>query len=205
MKYDPKVFEVETMEDAKRIIMTPMPGYRTEDRWQIETPYLVDLLIDKLQITEASVVLDYGCGIGRLAKPIIEQTNCNIIGVDASPSMRDLAQTYCSLETFFVCSPRHLAQMLAHGFQVRAAYCVYVLQHARKPQQDIHLLHRALRPQGKLLVVNSDSRWVPTVQGWQDDQVDVLELLRDRFEQWGHLSWPEQILPARPRLYRAKP
>jgi SAM-dependent methyltransferase len=41
-----------------------------------------------------SLVLDYGCGIGRIAKELIKQTGCHVIGVDISPSMLGLAYPY---------------------------------------------------------------------------------------------------------------
>ena len=35
-------------------------------------------------------VLDYGCGIGRIAKELILKTSCKVIGVDISESMRKM-------------------------------------------------------------------------------------------------------------------
>ena len=49
-------------------------------------------------------IIDYGCGIRRLAKELILSTGCNVIGVDINGSMRALSQIYCESDSFFSCS-----------------------------------------------------------------------------------------------------
>ena len=40
--------------------------------------------LDQLKLTSDSWVLDYGCGVGRLAKVMIEHYGCRVVGVDIS-------------------------------------------------------------------------------------------------------------------------
>ena len=82
--YWPAKFDVTSIDEAKRIILTVEGGLSAEDRWAIETTPVVELLRDQFNITENSVLLDYGAGIGRVARELIEQTGCFVVGVGAS-------------------------------------------------------------------------------------------------------------------------
>jgi SAM-dependent methyltransferase len=84
--YNPHIFDAIGEGHAKGIILTPEGGARTLERWEIETPYLVNLILNRVNLDRNSLVLDYGCGIGRIAKELIKQTGCHVIGVDISPS-----------------------------------------------------------------------------------------------------------------------
>src|SRR5262249_36782985 len=95
LRYRPEIFDAADMQRAKQIILTTEgPGADTETRWAIETPYLMQLLREKLELQSDMVVLDYGCGVGRLAKTIINAVNCRVIGIDISERMRRLAEDY---------------------------------------------------------------------------------------------------------------
>ena len=63
--YDASVFDVADLDAAKRIILTP-ENSTTQERWAVETPYLVELIAAHLPIDRETVLLDYGCGIGRM-------------------------------------------------------------------------------------------------------------------------------------------
>ncbi len=67
LAYDPSVFDVSDMNQAMRIIMTA-ENSTTQERWQKETPYIADLVARKMSITADTLLLDYGCGIGRVTK-----------------------------------------------------------------------------------------------------------------------------------------
>jgi len=172
----PEIFEVTTIEDARRIILTP-DGATTDQRWASETPWLVSHLGDRLAPRPDSVLLDYGCGIGRLAKPLLERFGCTVLGVDASRSMRLLAPHYVESARFTVCSPESLDQLLDHGLTCDHGYAIWALQHCVWPDQDIARIRRALRPGGGLTVVNARRRLVPVEAGWLDDGVSIEALL----------------------------
>jgi len=173
--YSPAIFNVGTMEQAKRIILTPEEA-TTEQRWEKETPYLLSLIEQSIALTDESVVLDYGCGIGRMSKALIERFNCRAVGVDISRSMRALAADYVASDRFFACAPEAV-EWLGIGFD--AALAVWVLQHCYDPQADIDRISGALKPSGSLFVVNDLRRIVPTREvTWINDGKDIAKMLR---------------------------
>ncbi len=179
--YNPRVFDVGSIDDAMRIILTP-EGATTEHRWATETPYLADLIAGTFALTEQSLVLDYGCGIGRLAKALIARHGCRVIGVDISTNMRALGAVYVASDRFFACSADMLDVLVARGLRCDLALTVWVLQHCLRVGDDIARIAGALQPNGELFVVNQLSRAVPTVErGWVDDKVDLDALLQGRF------------------------
>jgi len=63
-------YEVDTLEQAKALILTPESGTTTEERWENETPYLCKNIGALLEPSANDCVLDYGCGTGRLSKAL---------------------------------------------------------------------------------------------------------------------------------------
>ena len=163
-----------------RRIVTSEPGTTTEERWLRETPYLVEYCGPRLAIGPHTHVLDYGCGVGRVAKGLIERYGCRIIGVDFSPSMRLLAPDYVLSERFTVWSVATLDKMIDKGFRADAAICIWVIQHALDVQDTVDRLARSLRPGSRLYALNS-GRCVPIDRGWADDGFDVPRAPRTAF------------------------
>lgn len=189
LTYDPWMFDVTTLDAAKRIILTPASGIDTEQRWSTETPYLADLVDRTLHLDERSLVLDYGCGVGRLSKELIARYGCRVVGVDISTGMRTLAVQYVDSDRFFACGPDGLDSLVAHGTLFDLAVAVWVLQHCGNVTEDIERIVRALAPTGRLFVVNEKGRLVPTAgTDWANDGIDVLTLLRENLAEEAHGS-----------------
>jgi SAM-dependent methyltransferase len=183
VSYDATVFTaIETIDDAIGIIVTPEAGLTSRHRWAVETPYLISLIDKHLSIR--SVVLDYGCGIGRLAKPIIESHGCEVIGVDISPNMRALAESRVDDYRFMTLPPDMLHLLRPEICDL--AIAVWTLQHAFGIRLDVDRIAKMLRPGGKLFVVNNVRRVVPTSGGWIDDGVDVRAVLQERYIELEH-------------------
>lgn len=182
LAYDPSCFDVATVEQARTIILTPQ-GSTTDARWAQETPYQVALAADHLPLTEDSTVLDYGCGIGRLARELIAEFGCSVVGVDISAGMRAMASEYVASERFQAVSPEELDALVEAGLRCDGAFSVWVLQHCRNPAEDIARIHRALRPGGAVLVINNTTRAVPVANGFAHDGIDVKALLNATFAQ----------------------
>ncbi|HVJ74958.1 MAG TPA: methyltransferase domain-containing protein, partial [Casimicrobiaceae bacterium] len=91
-RYRPEVFDVPDEAAARAIILTPEGGTPTETRWERETPYLARLAVAELQIVAGMRVIDYGCGIGRLARELIAKTHCNVVGVDVERLSLDASE-----------------------------------------------------------------------------------------------------------------
>ncbi|HTQ77305.1 MAG TPA: class I SAM-dependent methyltransferase [Burkholderiales bacterium] len=195
--YDPGVFAVGDLAQAKSIILTDEDS-STEARWKTETPYLAELIDERLRLNPGSLVLDYGCGIGRIARELIERTGCSVVGVDFSPRMRALAPQYVQSERFSACSPELFDALVWAGLRVDAALSVWVLQHCAQPALDIARIREALKAGGQLFLVNMRWRAVPTVaHGWFDDGLDIREMLAAEFDlrESGGLL-PERTTPA---------
>ncbi len=183
--YNPHIFDVRTTAEAKRVILTP-EGQSSDERWRRETPLLMDLISGGCDLNENSWVLDYGVGIGRIAKALIDRYDCRVVGVDISPSMRALAANYVSSPRFFACSPHMLPWL---GIRYDLGLAIWTLQHCLNPAEDIAIMRSVLvdltkppddREKHKLFVVNNKTRCMPTVaHGWANDGLDVQQMLAD--------------------------
>lgn len=176
--YNPDVFNVADADAAKYIILTPEGGRTTDQRWARETPYLTDLLAGTMRLARGQLVVDFGCGIGRIAKELIQRYGCRVLGVDISEGMRGLAPAYVGSPHFSVVSGEMFAALVGGGLQVDAAISVWVLQHCLSPADDVALLVRSLKPGGAFGVVNNLTRVVPVREKlWADDGLDVRKLM----------------------------
>jgi SAM-dependent methyltransferase len=173
LTYNPEIFSVPNLSQAKNIILTAESS-TTEERWKTETPMLAALIAANSKIGPDTVVLDYGCGIGRMTKELIARHGCRVIGVDISPSMRALSVEYVNSDSFFACPPAMLKVLIDGGLRVDLAISIWVLQHCLSPGIDIGYLRDALKPGGGLFVVNNIHRAVPTKEaGWASDGIDI--------------------------------
>ncbi len=173
LAYRPEVFNPSSVNDARQIILTPEPGQSTDERWERETPYIADQLVAAMKPDDSSLVLDFGCGIGRLAKAVIERSGCTVIGVDISARMRAFAHVYVESDRFAATSPAGLDRLVAGGLAVDHAYAVWVLQHCQDPALELRRIHAALKSGARFSLINSTERWVPTDQGWHSDGKDI--------------------------------
>lgn len=192
-RYRPEIFDATDLASAKNIILTPEPGTTTAERWEKETPYLVEQIGKYLEPDENSCILDYGCGVGRLAKALIERYNCWIVGVDTSTSMRQLALGHVGSPRFSVCSPEGLEMMVARGFATDHAVSIWVIQHCLRPQEDIARIKAVVKKGGHVYILNSRFRVVPTDKGWVNDGIDVIEMLQREFVEVYRGVLPERI------------
>ena len=179
--YQPQVFDVGDLEQARRIILTPEVGTTTEERWLTETPWLADRILEHFPLAENHLVIDFGCGVGRLAKALIARTGCWVIGVDMSASMRQLAPGYVGSAKFSVISPPVLDLLTARGVRAELALSIWVLQHVARPHDDIGRLQRVLVPGGGVFIANNKRRAVPTDRGWAHDGIDIDAMLAASF------------------------
>ncbi|TAN47269.1 MAG: class I SAM-dependent methyltransferase, partial [Rhodospirillales bacterium] len=181
--YSPRIFDAPSLEAAMRIILTPQGGQDSEERWKRETPYLAELIGQAAGLSQGQLVLDYGCGIGRLAKELMGRFGVRVVGVDISRNMRSLAPVYVDSDAFCSVSPVILDTLIAQGVRFDAALSIWVLQHCARPLQDIARIHAALCDGGQLMAVNGIGRAVPTREGkWANDGIDIRKELHDRLE-----------------------
>lgn len=175
--YSTAVFNVTDIDAAKRIILTPEIGLSTDERWMKETPYLMGLM-ENLNLSSGSLLVDYGAGIGRLSKAAIEKYDCIVAGVDISMNMRALSNVYVNHPQFFSIAPE--ATFLLDN-KADAVIAVWALQHVHDLNLEIQRIKNMLKPGGKLFVVNERRRFIPTDKGWIDDSRDIFIALQSQF------------------------
>ena len=166
------MFDVVTFEQAKHTVLTSDPD--NPKKLQQETEYVVEKMADNLNIKETDVVLDFGCGMGRISKKMIETFNCSVLGIDISDSMKTFAKLYVASPNKF----KTISEM-PESNSVDVCLTIFVLQHTEHPVQEIENIVNVLKPNGHLIIVNEDARYVPSdidPNGfivWEDDKLNV--------------------------------
>lgn len=194
-RYNPGIFSVNTIDEAKRIILTKESQDGPEERWRKETPAIMSMLKNEWSLCPGKVIVDYGCGIGRISKELCN-LGCHVIGVDISPEMRKLAVEYVDdINRFLVVSPEQFKDMISRGLQADYACAIWVLQHCLYPEDDLNTIKNSLKWRGGLFVVNNKfSRAVPVKDRvWQDDKVDIWKLCTQYFRQSHLLQFPDGV------------
>jgi SAM-dependent methyltransferase len=205
LNYDPAIFnDITSLDHAKRVILCQDAVHSTDQRWKVETRWLVDKIADWMP-PKGITCLDYGCGVGRVSKPLIEEREWSVMGVDISPAMRGMAVDYVRSARFLCCSPGALDAMLPFGVAFDCAIVCWTLQHCERPEEDIDRIRRAVKPGGRIIVLGSIHRFVPGRQGadlvWQNDSIEVSKLLFDAFAALRVEPVPETLVPAPPSYW----
>lgn len=181
MPYIKEVFDVTTFEHAKHVVLTSDPD--NPNKFENETNFLVDTINKQNIISSESNVLDFGCGMGRVSKKLIEKFDCNIIGVDISNSMLLFANIYVS-------KPRKFKTLSSYNMPNTIDVCIstFVLQHVQDPKTEIDIIYNNLRVGGYLVLVNENKRYVPSDVDsnryiiWNDDGFDIFGEISSRFK-----------------------
>jgi 2-polyprenyl-3-methyl-5-hydroxy-6-metoxy-1,4-benzoquinol methylase len=181
MAYVKEVFDVSTFEHAKNVVLTNDPN--DPFKFDNETNYFIEKIKNENLIHENSMVLDFGCGIGRVSKKLIEKFNCNVIGVDISDSM-----------LFY--SKLHVASLKKYTPQkeykikdsIDVALSVFVLQHVEDPISEIENLYEVVKPDGYFILLNENKRYVPSGVDennfviWNDDNFNIFKEIEMKFK-----------------------
>lgn len=188
--YDPRIFTCRTTEEARQIILMPEAGLSTNERWERETRWLAEMI----QWPEgARLVIDYGCGVGRMMRA----SRPAVIGVDISPSMRAQGEGYMehARQNCGFVPPECLELMVERGLRAQGAMAIWSLQHMARPDEAIRLVFNALLPGAPFYVVNREHRCVPAARDghfiWVHDGVDIGE----RLESGGFVLAHDEPMP----------
>ena len=179
MSYIKEVFDVTTFEHAKHVVLTSDPD--NPKKFDNETNFLINTIAEQNILNPGSTVLDFGCGMGRVSKKLIERFDCNVIGVDISVSMLTFANIYVS-------KPRKFKSMTSYTIPntIDVAISTFVLQHVENPKTEIDIICDNLKVGGYLVLVNENKRFVPSDVDknsyvvWNDDGFDVFGELSSR-------------------------
>jgi SAM-dependent methyltransferase len=193
MNYAPQVYDRNSLEEARAIILTPEVGLTTEERWVMETEWLRG----RIGFSDSGLVLDIGCGIGRVAGLLTERHP--VLGVDISTPMRAMAEREVGDRRFSAVSTHMLHALVAAGLRAHGAVAIWTLQHIPRPNlaHMVVTMALALPSGGVLWTMDRPERYVPVMKegrfSWVDDRMDVPELLAGCFTLDTTDSVPERL------------
>jgi ubiquinone/menaquinone biosynthesis C-methylase UbiE len=179
---------------SKHLILTPTSTLSVQERWELETPLLMNCFGEFIQ--PGHRVIDYGMGIGRLSLALLRKYHptLQIYGIDASESMlkhcRDsyIPAGYFQQDKIRLFNLTEIKTIPSECADVILA--VYVLQHISSAifPEVLSQLNRLLKPSGSLFVFNT-YQYCPVVEedgelwyGVVKDSVNVEQSLDQHFE-----------------------
>ena len=170
LQYYPEFFDPKDLHDAKDIILG-VNGMTLEERWEKETEWMRDALKSFRNFNKDSVVLDFGTGIGRLAKMIIEEFDCTVYGCDISRGMLDYSVEYVGSDKYHPIFFNELPNYKNFFTNITAAW---VLQHIPDSESAIRQLVECSRPKSYMFVTDLKFKSVPCLKDnsliWGVDQ-----------------------------------
>jgi ubiquinone/menaquinone biosynthesis C-methylase UbiE len=173
--YKPDFFTPQNLDHAKNLILTPEDS-TIEDRWQIETFWTIETLKLLSSIDENSVVLDWGCGIGRISKLLIETFNCKVVGVDIEPKMIDYAYDYVNSPKFSTINYEDIFRTLPKKHFTHAI-AIWVFQHSNKLKIEIPLIYESMKQNSELFVLEMTNKCIPGDSGFYTDDLNTRDIL----------------------------
>ncbi len=189
------LFKPKSIDEGKHAVVGNCNGYTMQQRWEAETPAFAKKIVEYATFGKESKppqILDYGCGVGRLAKEILLKNPALVTGVDDSAEMRLNAHQYVNDNNFTVHSIEDLDSAKDSKFDL--AYCVYVLQHvpAVEIREILSRIHSHLKDDGYFIYCSSVYRMAIRFdgQGFFDDRflgVDLHAEVERYFEKIGPL------------------
>jgi ubiquinone/menaquinone biosynthesis C-methylase UbiE len=173
MKYNPNLFTPLDLNHAKDIVITPDPI--DPNKFENFTNEAIKIITNANIINETSCVVDFGCGMGRMSKAIINTFNCEVIGVDINLSMLKLATMYVENSNKFV-----TCNGVDKDNSIDVCLAMFVIQHVLDPKLEIKKIVDILKPNGYLVLLNEPNvRLVPGGQAedssiiWFTDGFDI--------------------------------
>ncbi len=186
MSYLEEVFYPASLNAAKDTVLSPTAG--DPDKFERETTFLVSFIKTQGLVSKETRVLDFGCGMGRVAKALIDSAGCVVVGTDISHAMRRFAKEYVSDARFSV-------EEFPTDTKFDVALVAFVLQHVQFPDIEVERLQEAVRLGGILVLLDEHKRLVPNgldAEGyvvWSDDGININTLLERYFEYLGNYPY----------------
>lgn len=192
-------FFVRSINDAKKVILAPFNSYSSEQRWKVETKYELSALRSYIQ--DNHVICDFGIGIGRISKEILEEfPDVRIVGVDSSTRMLNLCKKtiQSTLHDRLQLTPFKKLKDIKTG-SVDFAFSIYTLQHlpANIFEQALRELRRIIKQGGYLYLLNGYVRGVVDTwkkQQFYDDGVCQLDVISRYFAEVKDIKYESEYM-----------
>lgn len=175
--YNPRIFDHADLLSARQIVLTPENGVATDVRWQTETPWLLNII--EKYVKPSSLIVDYGCGVGRLSAPLAISGH-SVIGVDTSESMRQHATMQVSNERFVAMTPVMFDQFVKIGVRADIVLAIWMLQHTFDLHYEVERICNSMKKGASLVVADMIHRAIPTNKGWVSDGLSVKEVVSSK-------------------------
>jgi len=193
------LFKPKGFNEAQHAVVGDCNGFTMQQRWEAETPDFAKSIIQNLQ---GDKILDYGCGVGRIAKEILNKIDrdkeIKLLGVDRSSEMLLEAKKYVNNINFDTSLPEFIDKVVTSKFDL--AYCVYVLQHVPSIEirEILSRIHYNLKDDGIFVYCSSDYRMCIRYdgKGFFDDRflgVNLQEEISRYFDYVGELFTDEEL------------
>lgn len=135
------------------------------DGWSAATAATARILNDLGLLGDGLSVVDYGCGIGRISRAILETSRAHVIAVDRSPEMLRHARQYIPSQYFSsrrveLLSDLQLIDRVSQlSCTIDSVILIEVLQHIPEPVLDevLPALFALLVPNGRLFVFGNEA------------------------------------------------
>lgn len=129
-------------------------------------PVAIELARQLLANREDAKVLDLGCGTGRWTFPLVNLVR-EVIGIDLSTSMLEVARTQVSGVIFYQLDMLHLAQYFAPN-SVDLVQAMLSFQHLTVEQlgQILAQIQQVLKPGGELIITAAHPVGMLNSSGW---------------------------------------
>ena len=191
MNYISQIFTPTSLEHAKNICLTP--DQNDPNKFVLETNFFINFLKENKLVLQETNVADFGCGMGRVSKQLIEQIGCNVVGFDISYPMLLAAKHYISSDKFVIKKyNKNIKEYYTEQFDV--VISSFVLQHSEHPELDINFIKNSLKADGVFILINEAKRFVPVdiEQNnvvWHDDGIVIKDIVSKYFTCTGEYSY----------------
>lgn len=168
--YDSSFFDPKNLDHAKHIILTS-ENSTSEERWIKETEWTIKTIDAFMNLDSDSLVLDWGCGIGRISKPIIEKYGCNVVGVDLQSQMLSYAKEYVNSDLFHtILRDNIFTELIKYKF-THVIAC-WVFQHSNMLQYEIPVIYNSMKMDSQIFLIELNKKAIPNkAGGFYDDKI----------------------------------
>ena len=191
MSYLKEAFYPNDIESAKDICIIPDP--KKPNKFNEETHFLIKFLNSRGLLHKRPKVLDFGCGVGRISKDLVD-LGCEVVGMDFSIPMLMAAINYVDNKYFTpLINTPVLPFVIKPEFDL--VICSFVLQHTEDPVKEIKFIKSVMKGDATLVLVNEPYRLVPTGMDenrfviWEDDKIDIDQKASEQFNLIGRFDY----------------